>query len=853
MFAPLFRTFAGFSIKRKLTLIITLTSALSLLLACAGFVLNDVLTFREVTRDNTATLATVVGNNTVAALNFADPPAAAEALATFSGEPHVIGAVLYKAGQRFAEYRRPGATDPLPAEPPPAGLVRFAGGRLELSRSVIADGEVLGTLYVVTDLGALDQRLRNYVTIAGALLFAATLAAYGLSGAFQRVVSRPLSKLVGVARRVTDERDYSIRAPAHRRDEIGQLFAGFNEMLTQIQQRDAALLAAHDDLERRVQERTRELSQQIAERRAAERALQQQLTRISLLNQIATALSDRQNLDRIMQIVLAELEEHLPVDFGSVSIFDSAAQKLEIAASRRRPSATALDVAPASLAPGGAFAAALDGLDDCRQGNQVYIPDTSAVAHPVAQRFAGAGLGSVVAVPLLVERRFFGLLVVARAERDAFTSGESEFLRMLGEQVGVAGSQARLYSELQRAYTDLRESQRTVMQQERLRALGQMASGIAHDINNSLTPIVAFADILLMERNELPEKVQTYLTHIQTAGVDIGTIVSRLREFYRPRDSDEPHLPVDLHAVLRQVAELTRPRWRDMPQARGTVIELKRDFAGELELVSGNESELRESLINLVLNAVDAMPEGGTLTLRTRVEPPPGAAGKEVVVEVVDTGIGMDEETRHRCLEPFFSTKGQHGTGLGLAMVYGVIERHSGRIEIESARGVGTTMRLRFPAREAEAHSAAAILDAHFRSLHILCVDDDPMLRNVLGEMFRVDDHVFAVAESGAEGLVLFQQAMAAGRGFDIVISDLGMPHMDGQQFAQAIKRLSPETPVVLLTGWGKIMKDDGALPVAVDAILSKPPRLKDLRTTLTRLLRRRVRGRASVRPESAA
>ena len=846
MFARLQRAFRDLSIKRKLTLIITATCALSLLLACAGFVLNDVATFRKVTREQVATLATIVGNNTVAALNFDDAGAATEALGTLKGDSHMIGAALYKGGAKFAEYLRPGDRRVFPAAAPAPGLERFdlSAGELELARQVNdADGKPLGVLYVVSDLSGLDERLRRYFAIAGALLFAATLVAFGFSARFQRVISRPLFELVGIAKRVSDAKDYSVRAPRHSRDEIGQLIDGFNEMLGQIQERDAALLTAHGALERRVHERTRELEREVVERRAAEQALQQQLTRISLLNQIATALSDRQDLDRIVRVVLVELERHLPVDFGSVSVFDARQSSLEVAAARRRGHHDhAESNAPFEpLAPRGPLEAALAGLAPCQKGQQVYLPDTASLAQPFARRFAEAGLRSVVAVPLLVEHRLFGVLVVARTAASAFTSGESEFLRMLGEQVAVAGSQARLYSELQRAYTDLRASQRTVMQQERLRALGQMASGIAHDINNSLTPIVTFADILLMNPTELSEKARTYLRHIQTAGVDIGTIVSRLREFYRPRDSDEPHLPVDLPALLRQVIELTRPRWRDMPQARGAVITLQTEFAPESELIAGNETELRESFTNLVLNAVDAMPQGGTLTFRTRMRAAAAEHGREVVVEISDTGVGMDEETLSRCLEPFFTTKGQLGTGLGLAMVYGVLERHGGRIEIESARGTGTTMRLIFPARVSSGGSAPAVLRAPVaRSRRILCVDDEPMLRAVLEELFRLDGHEVTLAEGGADALKLLREAAARGAPFDVVVTDLGMPHMDGQQFAQAIKREMPRLPVILLTGWGKIMKQDGDLPSAVDAMLSKPPRLKELREVMSEVFARR-------------
>ena len=844
MLSRLKLAFHDLSIRRKLTLIITLTSSLALVLACAGFVLNDVLTFQKDERYKANTYALMVASNTSAALEFADERAAAEMLGFLANEPRVIGAAVYSNGKLLARYWRPDVPGQPPANPPTPGTVQISDGRLEVARTVVSGEHTVGTVYLAMDLGQLDDRLRRYLLIAAGLLFAATVAAYGLSSAFQPVVSRPLIELVDIAHRVSRDKDFSMRAPVRSRDEIGQLFAGFNEMLSQIQQRDAALRAAHGHLELRVLERTRELEQQISERLAAEKALQQQLTRISLLNQIANALSDRQDLDRIVRVVLAELEAHLPVDFGSVSLFNPATEALEVAASRRRGSADA--GSREELAPRGPIAGAFAGLEECRAGRHVCIADTFSAEPPLARRFAGGGFRSVVVVPLILEHRLFGVLAVARREAHAFTSGEAEFLRVLGEQVAVAGSQAHLYVELQRAYTELRQSQRAMMQQERLRALGQMASGIAHDINNNLTPIVTFADILLNDpKTKLDPTTREYLKNIQTAGVDIGSIVARLREFYRPRDSAEPHLPVKIHPLLRQVADLTRPRWRDMPQAKGIVIELRLELAADPFAIAGNETELREGLINLVLNAVDAMPQGGLLTLRTRHEPGPnGHHEGNVVVEVIDTGIGMDEETRQRCLEPFFSTKGQLGTGLGLASVYGVVERHGGRIEIESALGRGTTMRLILPTLSSSGAGGVSPVDQSqdwFR-LRILCVDDEPMLRRVLSELFRLDGHEVAVAEGGEAGLKLFHAARAESRPFDVVITDLGMPHMDGRQFAQAIKRVSPTTPVLLLTGWGKIMKDEGDSIATVDAVLSKPPRVKELRRVLQQLCVERVR-----------
>lgn len=847
MFARLRHAFHDLSIKRKLIAIVTLTSGLSLVLACAGFVLHDVLTFREFTTGTTRSLAGIVAKNTTAALEFDDRDSAREVLAALAEYPSVLSALLYKNNAPFARYVRAGiVADSSP--PAPAGaLARFTENQLELAVPVTAkNGEPLGLLYLVTDLGELDRRLHRYMTIAAALLVAAMLAAYLLASRFQRVISRPVSDLVKLAHRVSTERDYSMRARRHARDELGALCDSFNEMLAQLQQRDLALEAARQDLERRVQERTHELQEQVAERRAAEQALQRQLTRISLLNQIASAMSDRQDLGRIVRVVLEHLEQHLSVDFGSVSIFDDARQHLDLAAVRRRGHAE--ETVRHSLAAFGPIEETLAALGDCRAGLQVYVPDAARASSPALRKFAAERLRSLVAIPLMVERRFFGLLLVARHAPNAFTSGETEFLRMLGGQVAVAGSQAHLYSKLQAAYTELRQSQRAMMQQERLRALGQMASGIAHDINNTLTPIVTFTDLLLEHEPALTERARRCLGNIQTASADITGIVARLREFYRPRDAQEPHVSVDVRALLGEIVDLTRPRWRDMPQARGVVIALQTDFTAEIPPIAGNPAELREGITNLILNAVDAMPEGGTLTLRTRFVREPSESGL-VAIEVADTGVGMDETTRQRCLEPFFSTKGQRGTGLGLAMVYGVMQRHAGRIEVESARGAGTIVRLVFPlaapARDAGAPKLAGI-EKPMRPLRVLCIDDEPMVRTVLVELFNIEGHETSSAESGEAGLRLFRDAAKNGRPYDVVVTDLGMPHMDGHQLAQRVKRESPATPVILLTGWGRIMQDDNEHPGGVDLVLSKPPRPTDVREALERLMGGQERGAKS-------
>jgi CheY-like chemotaxis protein/two-component sensor histidine kinase len=372
-----------------------------------------------------------------------------------------------------------------------------------------------------------------------------------------------------------------------------------------------------------------------------------------------------------------------------------------------------------------------------------------------------------------------------------------------------------------------------------------MASGIAHDINNSLSPVSGFAELLLRTEPNLSETARKYLHHIKTASDDVAHIVTRMRDFYRKREEHQPLLPVRLNQLCQQVIELTRPRWRDISQQRGIAVEVKLDFDASLPDVIGTESELREALTNLIFNSVDAMPAGGVITVRTRVcawTPPRGRvkAPTHIALEISDTGTGMDEETRKRCLEPFYSTKGLRGTGLGLAMVYGVVQRHDGTIEIESAPGEGTTFRLVFPVRESPLPEprGGSSASASVPPLRILFVDDEPLLRDLMKEILEFEGHTVATADGGQAGLDAFRAARQNGRGFDVVVTDLGMPRLDGRQLTQILKKESPSTPIIMMTGWGTLIKGED-LPAEVDGMLNKPPNISQLQEALRQVTRR--------------
>jgi signal transduction histidine kinase/CheY-like chemotaxis protein len=791
------------SIRSRLTRMLLLSSCAVLAITSSAFCAYEFLTFRESSVQQLEILSQAIASNSTAALAFDNAEDAAGVLAAFSADPHIVAAALYDAhGKVFATYPKALDAARIPAKPGAAGY-HFTRSALIRFQPVTAGADRLGMLYVESNLDAMYARITRYALIVALVVGVSLALAYLISRRLQHQLLAPILGLGNTARAVSERNDYSVRANRSGTTEIDLFTDTFNQMLTQIQ--------------------------------GSESKLRDQLSRLSLLQHITRATGERQDLPSIFQVVLGSLEANLPIDFGCFLLYDADARSLTVSGQRGAESAwpETLQLSDGSVVP-----IDQNGLSSCIAGNLVYEPDVQAVQFPFPQRLAGAGLRSLVIAPLIVESQVFGVLVSARRKERSFSSGECEFLKQLSEHVALASHQARLNGALQKAYDDLRLSQHTVMQQERLRALGQMASGIAHDINNAISPVSLYTESLLEREPQLSERARGYLVTIQRAIDDVARTVARMREFYREREAQLTLERVELNRAVRQVVELTRPRWSDLPQQRGAMIDLKMELAESLPEIMGAEHEIRDALTNLVFNAVDAMPTGGIITVRTR-ELKSAEGHSRSVIEVRDTGVGMDEDTRRRCLEPFYTTKGERGTGLGLAMVYGMVQRHSAELEIDSAPGQGTAVRLSFPS-----HTSSIIAPSQVtrptsidRQLRILLVDDDPVLIKSLQDTLQEDGHLVSTAHGGQAGIEAFAAAHRAERGFDVVITDLGMPHVDGRKVAMAVKGVSGATPVILLTGWGQRMIDEEETPDHVDRVLSKPPRLTVLRAALVELL----------------
>lgn len=808
-------------IRRRLMIMLLVTSGAVLALTCAAFIVYQYQDYRAVARHTVQTLGEVIASNSTAAVAFDNASDETDVLAALHAEGRVSAAAVYDSGGAlFAHYpanARPAAFPPHPA----ADGVQFGAGTLIYYLPIRQGGNArLGTLYLRWDLTSLHREIALYALIAAGMTLFAMLIAYILGRSLQQQISRPLQTLGRAALAVSEKRDYSVRAPKLGNDEMGALTDAFNHMLDQ-------------------------LTADITERQASGARLQRQLSRLNLLHRITRAVGERQDLRSIFQVVIGHLEEDVPVDFGCICLYDPLEEILTVTSVGSRSRETALELA---LTEKARVPVDRNGLSRCVRGELVYEPDIAASEFPFPSTLAKGGLRALVVAPLRAESRVFGVLVAARREPQSFSSGDCEFLRQLSEHVALAAHQAQLYDALHQAYDDLRQSQETVVQQERLRALGQMASGVAHDINNAISPIALYTESLLEREPTLSERARSYLTTIQTAIHDVARTVSRMREFYRPQEGHAALMKIELDRIIRGVLELTQARWRDLPQERGAVIELQTDFVRPPLAILGAENEIRDALTNLIFNAADAMADGGTLTVRTKtvMRQTKGAAEAEApaemaCLEVSDTGAGMDAETRRRCLEPFFTTKGERGTGMGLAMVYGMAQRHRAELEIDSAPGEGTTVRVVFPAAPgAEEETVKQLaLGLPVRPMRILIVDDDPLIIESLRETLRGDAHRVTAVEGGQAGIDAFEAARANGEAFELVITDLGMPYVDGRRMAAAVKAASPNTPVILLTGWGQRLIAENQVPPHVDRVLNKPPRLKELRAALAELGRR--------------
>jgi signal transduction histidine kinase/ActR/RegA family two-component response regulator/HAMP domain-containing protein len=733
-------------IRDKVNALIVVASGVALLLAGLGVLVYDVTTLRpRALRDLTAQ-AELIRVNTTAALAFQDPQAATENLATLRAKREISAAALFsRDGRLFASYiRDPGGTLPFASAPGSAGH-RFENDRLVLTEAVADEGQQLGWLSLQYELTPLWARLPQYGIIAGVVLLALLTVAILLSRLLDSSIVGPLGRLAEASRTVATTKDRKVRATKHADDEIGHLTDAFNEMLTTLEAREAAL-----------QESTSQLLEALTVARMTSWAWDVEADVISWGGQEGRV-------------------------FGA-------------AGKPRDPS----------------FKSFLD----------VIHPADKAQVEESLQRAAGSG-----------ERCDLDFRVLD-------PGGRTRWLTLRGQAAdGSSGSKVRLVG-LVMDVTDRRQLEEQLLQSQKLEAIGRLAGGVAHDFNNLLTGILGYANFALktMAPNH-PSRED--IIEIERAAVRAAALTGQLLSYAR-RQMVAPKL-VRLNDLIDNLQNL-------LQRLLGEDISLETRFAEDLWQARIDPSQFEQVIINLSVNGRDAMPRGGRLTIETRnstldesysYQHPDVAPGEYVMLAVADSGHGMDSATQARIFEPFFTTKEQgKGTGLGLAVCYGIVKQAGGHVWVYSEPGRGTTFKVFLPRSTEEEESAAVETGAEAPSFAgtetVMVVEDEPVVRSLAVRALVDQGYRVLQAPDG-------QAALTTSRAFEgevhLLVTDVVMPGMNGKELADRLAVERPGLRVLYVSGYtDHAVVRHGVLQEGI-AFLSKPFDLRDLVRTVREVL----------------
>jgi signal transduction histidine kinase/CheY-like chemotaxis protein len=624
------------------------------------------------------------------------------------------------------------------------------------------------------------------------------------------------------------------------------------------------------------------------------------LAQLRLLNQVAQAAAGSLDLPAILKVALHELDRQLPLHVCAVWLLENPNAKNPPAEKPANPAKvdfTQLCVGRPSLPVNSAEQANsprtesdLEEPDGAASGSQpayLNLAATSCAPHerakklglvpglrlpvdqtpfaasldsgqalyadfgrpeergnPLAEDLASRGACASFAVPLRMGKQIVGILQSVCTRPTGFTNEQIQLLYQVADLIGPAISNCQLFRRLRTAYEELRRTQSQLIQAEKMRALGELAGGMAHDFNNSLCGVLGFLELAL---NDQPEDstARGYLEAARTCSLDAAETVRRVQNFARWQRDELATQALDLNELARQTVQLTRHKWESLTHARGTPITVE-VLTEATARVAGSAAELREVLTNLVFNAVDAMPHGGRLSVRT------WSTATDVFLAVQDTGVGMSDSVLQRLFEPFFTTKGERGNGLGLSVTFGIIQRYGGEIRVESVAGQGATFTVRLPMMaepvgpdsnpvgstaglESGPTTPAAAVNGVRKvsapltnSLRILVVEDEESIRRFLTTALTQLGHRPRLTANAHEGLAAFAEER-----FDVVLTDLGLPGVSGEEVARTVARRSPETPVILLTGWSDQLRDEAQPLEGVARILGKPVKLNTLASAL--------------------
>ncbi len=603
----------------------------------------------------------------------------------------------------------------------------------------------------------------------------------------------------------------------------------YDYVLKPFEDLDEAWVAVRRALEkRRLSLKNRSLLEDLERRNAR---LSAAVARLTALIDAGRAMSGLLNISDLLDFFIGQVVKELDAERASIMRLDEETGELRIVASRGIPE-DLVRRARVRVGEGVSGWVAQTGkpilVKDVKSDPRALYRSESAMS----ESFISSPI--VLSVPILLAEKVLGVInVTNRRSGGAFSDEDMAFLYGLAGQAAVSIERARHFEELQQAYETLKEAQSQVVAVERLKALGQMAAGVAHDFNNILNAVLGRVELLLLLGDgPKPDSgaVRDGLRVLQRIALQGAETVRRIQDVTRIRkDSDSDVL--DVNGIVRSAVEMTRSKWKDECGARGIVIDVSLSL-GDIPDTAGNPMEIAQVLSNLIFNAVEAMPRGGVLGFKTFLD------GFRIRIDVSDTGVGIPDGIRDRIFEPFFSTK-DGGQGLGMSVAYGIIARHGGEIAVRSEPGKGSTFAVTLPVRvpRPKGERPAAPPSGPAR---VLVIEDDDVNRDIFREYLESFGHVPLCASRGVEGLEIVEREAV-----DLVITDLSMPGMSGWQVARGVRKIDDGIPVILLSGWAIQQDGDSLREAGVDLVIAKPCSIETFRRKVEEglLLRRGAQG----------
>ncbi len=773
------------SIQRKLTFVVLCTSLLGLSLACTAFEIYERASFRAAMTSELSVLAETLGANTTASLVFNDPKSAQDMLGALRAERHIVAACLYDAsGNLFAEYRRIGVDTGFKMPAPQADGERFASDSLTLYRRVALDGRNAGSIAIVSDLGALHAKIRQYTGISALVILLSVLATFLVSTRLLCLITEPILRLAGIASRVSEQEDYALRAVSSGNDEVGALIASFNQMLERIQERDSALQSAKDQLEVRVQERTQQLQEQVNERLRAEEMLSEE-------RKILRALID--NVPDFLYV--KDSQSRFVVANASL------ASSMGLKAPEELLHKTDFDFYPQDLA-------------------RAYYEDEQNMVRNKQPLF--------------------------NREEECFDSGHNRIWLMTtkvplfdkdGQVTGIAG--------VGRDITKRREAEREMQEAKEAaeaasRAKSEFLANMSHEIRTPLNGVMGMTDLAL--ETQLTPEQREYLETVKMSADSLLVVINDILDFSKIEAGK-----IDLEAIdfdLRDCLESALKTLAVRADEKG--LELLCEVAAEVpEVVRGDSTRLRQVVLNLVGNAIK-FTAAGEVAVKVQMEAQDGP-DRILRLTVADSGIGIPEEKRELIFAPFSqadtsTTRKYGGTGLGLTISKRLVEMMGGRIWVESEMGRGSQFHFTTQVGVAdvkEVKIGSIAPPEILRGVKVLVVDDNRTNRRILEGMLKRWEMKSTSVEDGEEALAQLSAAREEGNPYGLILTDMHMPSMDGFTLIERIRQ-KPElatATIMMLTSAGHRGDAARCQELGVAAYLLKPIRQSELREAIARVL----------------